>query len=74
MKPRYYLEINEAGHRIPVGNPQGYETAEEAQRESLRHVDDALPCNTVHVMLSVGHAYLGGDGDPYYARHNADPA
>ncbi len=63
---RYFLEIHEDGHRIPVGKDQGYSDLEEAKRVAMRYVDDALPRNTVQVLCEMGHVYLGGDGGSYY--------
>lgn len=62
---RYYLEIREDGHRIPVGNPLGYATLKEAKEEARKKVDDALPKNRVAVLLQVTSAYFGGDGGSY---------
>ena len=64
---RYYLEMFEDGHRIVVGDNRGYATLKEAKIEAAKRVDDALPRNTVQVMLEVTHAYLGGDGGSYLA-------
>lgn len=62
MIGRYYLEVHENGHRIPVAPRQGFATLEEAIEAAKKKVDDALPRNTVHVVQDVGHAYLMGDG------------
>jgi hypothetical protein len=60
---RYYLEIVEDGHRIPVGATRGYPTHAEAREAAKNHVDDALPRNIVRVLAAAGHAYLQGDGE-----------
>lgn len=66
---RYYLEIHEDGVRLPVGDPRGYEDLEEAAKEAEKKVDDALPRNTIHILLEVGYAYFRGDGEPAVKLH-----
>lgn len=63
---RYFLEIVEDNHRLPVGSPLGYDSAEIARKEAEKWVDDALPRNYVRVFLLAGQATLGGDGETYY--------
>ena len=65
MIVRYFLEIVENGDRIPVGDRFGYKSLAEAQAEALKKTDDALPHNHVRIMLCVGYAEIGGDGEPY---------
>lgn len=62
---RYYIEVHENGHRLPKGNPFGYDTLNEAKEDAKRYVDDALPSNTVAIMARVATAYFGGDGGTY---------
>lgn len=59
---RYCLFILENGHYIFVGDRKGYATFDEAVAAAKRHVDDALPRNTVRVMCEVGYAFLASDG------------
>lgn len=62
----YLLEMVEDGYRMPRGNERGYNTLEEAVEAAKKYTDDALPYNMVRVLLVVGHAGTGGDGEPYY--------
>jgi hypothetical protein len=72
MNTRYYLSVSEQCKLIFVGNKLGYDTIEEARRESKRFVDDALPNNTVFILqkigdayYEIGYAYYDGDGGSY---------
>jgi hypothetical protein len=62
---RYYLEIRENGHRIPVGERLGYASLKEAKQAAKQKVDDALPLNRVAVLLQITQAGLAGDGGEY---------
>jgi hypothetical protein len=62
---KYFLEMREDGVRLPIQN-NGYFSLDEARKAALKKVDDALPRNTVHVLLEVGYAYCGGDGGEYF--------
>jgi hypothetical protein len=68
----FFLEIWEAGHRIPTGERKGYKTLDEAIKAAERMVDDALPNNTVRIMKEVGYAALGGDGEAYSKIHDPE--
>lgn len=70
---RYYLEIHEDGHRLPIGRQVGYESLAEAQDAAKRAVDDALPRNTVHILADVGYAFLAGDGGEEIHMNKSDP-
>lgn len=65
---RYYLEIREDGHRLPVGNHLGYDNLDDAQAAAIHYTDDALPRNTVNILLCVQNAHVGGDGGSYLSR------
>ena len=65
---RFYLEIIEHGHRIPTGDRHGYATLEEAEKAAMRHIDDALPHNSVRVYQHVATAHMAGDGGEYVRR------
>jgi hypothetical protein len=67
IQMKYYLEINENGHRIPTGNTLGYATLKEAKDAAKKKVDDALPNNSVSIMLHITSAYMRGDGGEYFA-------
>lgn len=61
----FYLFMSEDNYLLPVGDSRGYKTLDEAEREALKRVDDALPRNTVRIFHEVGYAYFGGDGGAY---------
>jgi len=65
---RFYLEMLEDGHRLPKGDRRGYATLEEAEKAAMRHIDDAMPRNSVRVYQHVSTAHMAGDGGEYVSR------
>lgn len=66
MKQRYFLELREDTFRKPVGNTQGYDSYEDAIAAATKKVDDANPHLSIHIVISIGVARLGGDGEGYF--------
>lgn len=64
---RFFLEIMENGERLIVGDPKGYPTLNEARKQALKRVDDALPNNRVRILRLMDEAYFGGDGEAHLA-------
>lgn len=66
---RFYLEIHGKGYRLPIGDPRGYETLEEAKREAMHHVEVIGPHDRIYITNPIAYAYLGGDGS-YHISEN----
>jgi hypothetical protein len=67
---RYFLELVEDGHRMPIGEACGYGTRQEAEIRAKRSTDDALPRNFIRVFALVSTAHLGVNGKPYLSKED----
>ena len=68
---RFRLYVVEQGHWFPIFHFPGsgyleFATLEEAKKEAMQRVDDALPNNQVAVLEFCGYAAFGGDGEGYW--------
>ena len=55
---KYFLEIDESGDRIPVGDICGYDTIEEARKEALERLYDDMPCSFIRIFQCVAEVKM----------------